>query len=71
MITNGSFTTSLQHKTACPVPNDLFELLENIFADDKDNFIKSCFFRIMNGIIHDNLSVWSHLSQLFDSFFQI
>ena len=44
------------------------EIFFQVFADDEHYFIESGFDRIMDGIIHDNLSVRSHRFQLLDSF---
>ena len=38
-----------------------------ILADDKYDFVKSCFQCISDGIIHDDLTVWSNWCKLFNS----
>ena len=43
------------------------EFFFNIFSDNKYNLVKSCFFCIINRIIHDDLSIWRHLCKLFDT----
>ena len=44
------------------------KLFFQIFTDNKHYFIKSGFQRIVDGIIHNNLSTWSHRCKLLDSF---
>ena len=49
------------------VTNPLFEIFFNVFANDKDQLIKSSLDGIMNGIIHDDLIVQTNGFQLFDA----
>ena len=51
-----------------PLPDYTAELLFQIFTNDKYNFIKPCLQSIMNGIIHNDLTIWSYWCKLFDSF---
>ena len=44
------------------------KLFFQIFTDNKHYFVKSGFQRIVDGIIHNNLSTWSHRCKLLDSF---
>ena len=52
------------------VSDNSFELLENVLVDNKDYFIKSCFFVIMNGNSSMMTSPFGFIlkCQLFDSF---
>ena len=49
------------------VSDYILELLFNIPADNKNHFIKACFDRIMNRIIHDNMTLFINRLQLFDT----
>ena len=49
------------------VSDHRFELFFNIFTDYKNHFVKSCFFCIIDRVIHNDLSIVRHLCQLFDS----
>ena len=48
--------------------NDMTEFLLQILPDNKNHFIKSGLQRIMDGILHDHLSVRAHRRKLFNSF---
>ena len=50
------------------VADDSAELILNIFTDDKYNFVESCFQCIMDGIIHNDLTLRSYRCKLLDTF---
>ena len=49
------------------VSNDLPEVLLQIFTDNEDNLVESGRQRVMNGIIHDNLTARAYRRQLLDA----
>ena len=42
------------------IADHLFELFLDILTDNKYYFIKSGFDSVMNGIIHDDLTIWAN-----------
>ena len=44
------------------------ELFFKVLTDDKYNFIESCFQRIMDRVVHNDLSIRSYRCKLFNSF---
>ena len=51
-----------------PLTDHAAEFFFQVLADDKYNFIKTSFQCIMNGVIHNDLTIWSYWCKLFDSF---
>ena len=49
------------------VADDFLEIFLQILADDEDYFVEAGFQCIVDGIIHDDLPVWSYWLKLFDS----
>ena len=50
------------------VPNYLSKIRLNIFSNNKNNLIKSCFNCIIDRVIHNHMPIIIHRSQLLNSF---
>ena len=57
-----------RHQFLNPPSDNVFKIFLNISSNDKDYLVKSGLQCIMDGIVHDYLSLWPHRSQLLDTF---